>query len=815
MKSLGLLHVSETLNEKKKKKVPLVVEKMREKNARAPGPTTTTTTTIMTSASSSAAAEKEKEGSQEKSRAEFVSSLIKAMEEAMEMSATDADSKNADSSSLAEKCVEKMRFDYPDATRKELESLSESIDGRVLMMTSSTRTTTTRDGGVDDGECASLEFDSKVIENIALGATKADAAAERMQSATTTTTTTRTTRTTTTERSENDNHATIRDAYRKLAIQVYAEFPLRMMMEDEKVARNVEAILGEVDFSEEEEERRAETDEPGLEEIMAFAEESGVEKTAAATATESAEKNIASASDGAVGDDESTDDDDDVANWIPLETNGFRNNLEVEKSSRSTRNFTRIEKMQYLLRKLTPALIGADDYSRVSDGSAPYVSRKTTETLVKLFEIISEKIQSSKNSSGQENIVSYRAMRLAVMNCLRSRFLVSPNDIVANECLKRVMKSLRFGEYAKRTALEKKMNGDDGVKEDDLDAMALLAHLAVRFAEKNALGANFSVFGQLENSASSSNLSNARRAFAPLVADSLFVVAARFWGFVEADKNRKGDESMSSIDEEDAALNACALLLSYTFTSSGANSADSMILSSGCIASLAAYFSAKGVLKEGDDNTSSYFTPGSAAARRCISLGIASSKATREYFSKAPLCVAASKVDSFVNSSHGVVWSLAVDADEEEAVRRMKHISATHANSIEMLNTILLISACFASVNTKGANNALWQREGAFHETLAEILVSTKEVEKRLVEDAKRRIAERRGQKDKKRNDTDDDDDDDNESKEKMKDSSLSDVKLDPELEKARDIATMLSRVLKDLVAASTFGDVAAIRKSD
>jgi hypothetical protein len=473
--------------------------------------------------------------------------------------------------------------------------------------------------------------------------------------------------------------------------------------------------------------------------------------------------------------------------------------------------------MQYLLRKLTPALIGADDYSRVSDGSAPYVSRKTTETLVKLFEIISEKIQSSKNSSGQENIVSYRAMRSAVMNCLRSRFLVSPNDIVANECLKRVMKSLRFGEYAKRTALEKKMNGDDGAKEDDLDAMALLAHLAVRFAEKNALGANFSVFGQLENSASSSNLSNARRAFAPLVADSLFVVAARFWGFVEADKNRKGDESMSSIDEEDAALNACALLLSYTFTSSGANSADSMILSSGCIASLAAYFSAKGVLKEGDDNMSSYFTPGSAAARRCISLGIASSKATREYFSKAPLCVAASKVDSFVNSSHGVVWSLAVDADEEEAVRRMKHISATHANSIEMLNTILLISACFASVNTKGANNALWQREGAFHQTLAEILVSTKEVEKRLVEDAKRRIAERRGQKDKKRNDSDDDDDDDDddESKEKMNDSSLSDVKLDPELEKARDIATMSSRVLKDLVAASTFGDVAAIRKSD
>ena len=58
------------------------------------------------------------------------------------------------------------------------------------------------------------------------------------------------------------------------------------------------------------------------------------------------------------------------------------------------------------------------------------------------------------------------------------------------------------------------MNGDDGAKEDELDSMALLAHLAVRFAEKNALGVNFSVFGQLEKSASSSsNLSNARRAF--------------------------------------------------------------------------------------------------------------------------------------------------------------------------------------------------------------------------------------------------------------------------------------------------------------
>ena len=45
-----------------------------------------------------------------------------------------------------------------------------------------------------------------------------------------------------------------------------------------------------------------------------------------------------------------------------------------------TRTFTRIEKAQFLLRKLTPALIGADECARVSDGSAPYVSRKTTRS---------------------------------------------------------------------------------------------------------------------------------------------------------------------------------------------------------------------------------------------------------------------------------------------------------------------------------------------------------------------------------------------------------------------------------------------------
>ena len=158
-----------------------------------------------------------------------------------------------------------------------------------------------------------------------------------------------------------------------------------------------------------------------------------------------------------------------------------------------------------------------------------------------------------------------------------------------------------------------------------------------------------------------------------------------------------------------------------------------MILSSGCIASLASYFSSKGVLKEDDDDASSYFTPGSAAARRCISIGIASSKSMREYFRAAPMGVSASKLDAFVNSSHGVIWSL-VDADEEEAAKRMKHISATHSNSIEMLNTILIVSACFASANSKGTNNGLWKREGVFHKMLEEILASTKEVEEHLVE---------------------------------------------------------------------------------
>ena len=83
------------------------------------------------------------------------------------------------------------------------------------------------------------------------------------------------------------------------------------------------------------------------------------------------------------------------------------------------------------------------------------------------------------------------------------------------------------------------------------------------------------------------------------------------------------------------------------------------------------------------------------------------------------------------------------------------------------------------------------EKEGAFHQALAEILASTKEVEKCLVEDAKRRIAERRGQNEEKQNDSDDDEEDKN--TESVSASSLSDVKID-ELEKARDIATLSSK---------------------
>ena len=65
-----------------------------------------------------------------------------------------------------------------------------------------------------------------------------------------------------------------------------------------------------MDFSEEEE---AEMDEPGLEDVVAFAEESGVEK-----ATTAIEKNSSESNGGvAAKDDDSTDDDDDAGELAP------------------------------------------------------------------------------------------------------------------------------------------------------------------------------------------------------------------------------------------------------------------------------------------------------------------------------------------------------------------------------------------------------------------------------------------------------------------------------------------------------------------
>ena len=161
------------------------------------------------------------------SRAEFVSNLIKAMEMSKKRNEEEEEDNDNDSKTRAKKCARKMRFDYPQVTRKELERLSETLD---------------KDG-------TDLRFDSKVLENIALGATKADDANSNTNSSI--------------------DGVGSKDAHRKLAIQVFAEFPLRMMGDDETAAREAEAILGEVDFSEEEE---AEMDEPGLEDVVAFAD---------------------------------------------------------------------------------------------------------------------------------------------------------------------------------------------------------------------------------------------------------------------------------------------------------------------------------------------------------------------------------------------------------------------------------------------------------------------------------------------------------------------------------------------------------------
>ena len=74
-----------------------------------------------------------------------------------------------------------------------------------------------------DKDGTDLRFDSKVLENIALGATKADDANSNTNSTV--------------------DGVGSKDAHRKLAIQVFAEFPLRMMGDDETAAREAEAIF--------------------------------------------------------------------------------------------------------------------------------------------------------------------------------------------------------------------------------------------------------------------------------------------------------------------------------------------------------------------------------------------------------------------------------------------------------------------------------------------------------------------------------------------------------------------------------------------
>ena len=137
---------------------------------------------------------KEEEERDVMSRAEFVSNLIKAMEMSKKRNEEEEEENDNDSKTRAKKCARKMRFDYPQVTRKELERLSETLD---------------KDG-------TDLVFDSKVLENIALGATKADDANSNTNSSI--------------------DGVGSKDAHRKLAIQVFAEFPLRMMGDDETAA---------------------------------------------------------------------------------------------------------------------------------------------------------------------------------------------------------------------------------------------------------------------------------------------------------------------------------------------------------------------------------------------------------------------------------------------------------------------------------------------------------------------------------------------------------------------------------------------------
>ena len=62
------------------------------------------------------------------SRAEFVSDLIKAMEMSKKRNEEEEEENDNDSKTRAKKCARKMRFDYPQVTRKELERLSETLD---------------------------------------------------------------------------------------------------------------------------------------------------------------------------------------------------------------------------------------------------------------------------------------------------------------------------------------------------------------------------------------------------------------------------------------------------------------------------------------------------------------------------------------------------------------------------------------------------------------------------------------------------------------------------------------------------------------
>ena len=184
-----------------------------------------------------------------------------------------------------------------------------------------------------------------------------------------------------------------------------------------------------------------------------------------------------------------------------------------------------------------------------------------------------------------------------VSSVLDARFYINPNEIKNKDCLKRIMNALHFGEYANQSKLEKKVNNEDGAREDDMDALAILAHLAVRFStDKNSLGADFSVLTGLISRRANAGV---RQIFTPLVTRSLTVIEARFRGFV----------AEYSLDKEDAALNVCSLVLSYAFV----NNLELSILKSGCVSSIAAYFSSK---------IFSSNIPGASAARRTICLGI-------------------------------------------------------------------------------------------------------------------------------------------------------------------------------------------------